>query len=291
MRHPHRLSLEDLELIHAIGARGSLTGAAKALGLDHSSAFRRLAAIEARLQGTLFRRSRRGYAPTESGELVIAGAGRILADSEDLQRALEGRDTRVEGRIRITIPDTLAEIAAAMCVAFARTHPGVRCDLIVANRFFDLQQPDAEVALRASASPPDGLSATRIGTIATDAYAPAGEAGGAATWDGPWIGFDDSLGHLSAAHWLRAHVAETDIAMRVNSLPAALAACRAGIGRALLPRYLADPVPEVTRLSPTLPEIRTDLWFATHADLRRTARIRLLRGFVRDWLPRRLNGG
>ncbi|MEZ0471480.1 LysR family transcriptional regulator [Luteimonas salinilitoris] len=288
MRH-HRLSLEDLELVHAIGAHGSLTGAARALALDHSSAFRRLAAIEARLEGTLFRRSRRGYAPTESGELVIAGAGRILADSERLQRALEGRDTRVEGRIRITIPDTLTGIAAAMCAAFTRKHPGIRCDLIVGNRFFDLQQPDAEVALRASVSPPDGLSATRIGTIATAAYAPAGEAG--ASWDGPWIGFDDSLGHLSSAHWLRTHVADADIAMRVNSLPAALAACRAGIGRALLPRYLADPAPEVTRLSPPLPEIRTDLWFAIHADLRRIARIRLLRGFVRDWFPSRLDGG
>ncbi|MGH8084558.1 MAG: LysR family transcriptional regulator [Lysobacter sp.] len=289
MRH-ERLSLDDLELVRSIGTSGSLAGAVKALGVDHSSAFRRLAAIEARTGAALFRRSRRGYTPTDAGELVIVAAQRILADAEGLQRQLAGGDARAEGRIRITVPDTLARVAAGMCAAFAAEHPALRCDLVVGNAFSSLQQRDVDVALRASPSPPDGLSAKRLGPIATAAYAPVAEKRGPPLPGGRWIGFDETLSHLSSARWLHEHVPDAAIAMQVNALPAALAACQSGIGRALLPAYFGDAADGVKRLSTLLPDIRTDLWFATHPDLRRSARVRLLREFATDWLPARVAG-
>lgn len=286
-----RLSLEDFELLRAIGARGSLSGAAKALALDHSSAFRRLAAIEARAGAALFRRSRSGYVATEAGAVAIAGAQRILDDADRLQRQLAGRDA--QGRLRITIPDTLAAVAARMCAAFSRQHPSVRCDLSVANAFVNLQQPDADVALRASALMPDGLSVRRIASISTAVYvasaAKVGKRSGLA--EGEWVGFDDALSHLSSAHWLRAHVGDERIAMRVNSLPAALAACQAGIGRALLPCYYADAAGGVKRLSGPMAEVPTELWFAVHPDLRRSAKVKLLREFAMGWLPARVEVG
>ncbi len=288
-----RLSLEDFELLRAIGAHGSLSGAAKALALDHSSAFRRLAAIEARAGAALFRRSRSGYVATEAGAVAIAGAQRILDDADRLQRQLAGRDAQPQGRLRITIPDTLAAVAALMCAAFSRQHPSVRCDLSVANAFVNLQQPDADVALRASALMPDGLSVRRIASISTAVYvasaAKVGKRSGLA--EGEWIGFDDALSHLSSAHWLRAHVGDERIAMRVNSLPAALAACQAGIGRALLPCYYADAAGGVKRLSGPMAEVPTELWFAVHPDLRRSAKVKLLREFAMGWLPARVEVG
>ncbi|MFQ6311570.1 LysR family transcriptional regulator [Lysobacter capsici] len=288
-----RLSLEDFELLRAIGAHGSLSGAAKALALDHSSAFRRLAAIEARAGAALFRRSRSGYVATEAGAVAIAGAQRILDDADRLQRQLAGRDAQAQGRLRITIPDTLAAVAARMCAAFSRQHPSVRCDLIVANAFVNLQQPDADVALRASALMPDGLSVRRIASISTAVYVASGAKVGKRSGlaEGDWIGFDDALSHLSSAHWLRAHVGDERIAMRVNSLPAALAACQAGIGRALLPCYYADAAGGVKRLSGPMAEVPTELWFAVHPDLRRSAKVKLLREFAMGWLPARVEVG
>lgn len=292
MRH-ERLSLDDLELVRAIGAHGSLTGAAKALALDHSSAFRRLAAVEARVGAALFRRSRRGYTPTDAGELTIASAQRVLVETERLQRELAGRDARTEGRIRITLPDTLAPVAARMCGAFRVEQPGLRCDLVVANAFLSLQQQDADVALRASVLPPEGLSSRKVAAISIAAYTAAGRGGGrgkaaldeAALAQGDWIALDESLAHLSSAQWLRERVPAERIAMRVNTLPAALAACEAGLGRALLPCYLADASPLVRRISAPLPQVRADLWFATHPDLRRSAKVKLLREFALKWLP------
>lgn len=287
MRH-ESLSMKDFELVRAIGASGNLTCAAKLLALDHSSAFRRLASIEQRIGAALFRRSRLGYAPTEAGELVIAGAQRILADAERLQRELSGRDARAEGSLRITIPDTLASVAAQWCAAFVAQYPSIRCDLVVANAFVNLQRRDADVALRACAAMPDGLSSKRLGAIATAVYAPAQDAHPGICREGAWIGFDDALAHLSSAQWLGTHVAEDRIVMRVNSLPAALAACQAGLGRTLLPCYFGDAASGIRRASEPLEEVRTTLWFATHPDLRGSARIRLLREFALHWLPPRI---
>ena len=284
MRHD-RLSLEDLELVRAIGASGSLSGAVRSLEVDHSAAFRRLAAIEARAGAVLFRRSRRGYTPTEAGELVMATAQRMLADAEHLSRQLAGQDARAEGLIRITIPDTLAAVAARLCADFRRAHPALRCDLIVANAFSSLQQRDADVALRASEGPPTGLSAKRLADIPTAAYAARGERDRRPVPEGEWVGFDESLAHLSSARWLQQHVPQARIAMRVNSLPAALAACQSGLGRALLPCYFADEAKGLKRLSAPLVEVRTQLWFVTHPDLRRSAKVRVLREFAAGWVP------
>jgi DNA-binding transcriptional LysR family regulator len=287
MQH-ESLSLKDFELVRAIGASGNLTCAAKLLALDHSSAFRRLASIEQRVGTALFRRSRRGYAPTDAGELVIAGAQRILADAERLHRELSGRDARAEGRLRITIPDTLAGLAAQLCAAFVAQYPSIRCDLVVANAFVDLERRDADVALRACAAMPDGLSSKRLAAIATAIYAPQHDPHPGSHREGAWIGFDDALAHLSSAQWLGAHVAEDRIVMRVNSLPAALAACQAGLGRTLLPCYFGDAAGGLRRVSEPLEEVRTTLWFATHPDLRRSAKVRLLREFAQRWLPERI---
>lgn len=288
MRHTARLSLDDFELLRAIGAHGSLSGAAKALALDHSSAFRRLGAIEARAGTPLFRRSRTGYTATEAGAIAIEGAQRILDDADQLQRQLAGRDARGGARLRITIPDTLAEVAARLCAAFTAAHPQIGCDLSVSNAFVNLQQPEADVALRACALMPNGLSVRRVGSIATAVYAASAAKAGKreALAEGAWVGFDDTLSHLSSATWLRANVDQARVAMRVNSLPAALAACKAGVGKALLPCYFADAAGGVKRVSAPLPEVPTELWFAIHPDLRRSARVRALREFALAWLPK-----
>lgn len=102
------LDVADLRLVAAIGAAGSLSGAARQLKVDHSTAFRRLNLIETRTGARLFERGRDGYAPTAAGEEAIAVAARVLGELNDLDRKLSGRDLRPSGTVRITTTDTLA---------------------------------------------------------------------------------------------------------------------------------------------------------------------------------------
>jgi len=275
-------SLDDLALVRAIAAHGSLAGAARELGVDHSNAFRRLGALEARTGVTLFRRSRRGYAATEAGELAAAAAERVLAETALLSRELQGRDERVQGLLRITAPDTLVRHAVELCGAFEAQHPSVRFELVINNAFLTLQKRDADVALRPARRSPPGLSVRKLAPIATAAYQAKGKRGAAGAER--WIGLGDALAHLDAAQWLHAHVDPAQIAIVVDTLPAALAACEAGMGRALLPCFYAEASPRLRRLGPPLAEVQSQLWFVTHPDLRRSTRVRLFRDFAQAWV-------
>lgn len=281
---PAEWSLEDLDLVRAIAANGSLAGAARELRLDHSNAFRRLGAVEARLGVRLFRRSRHGYEPTDAGELAARTAERVLAQTTQLSRELQGIDEQVQGLLRVTAPDTLARHLIDLCRAFEAEHPAVRFELVVNNAFLALQQREADVALRPARQSPPGLSVRKLVPVATAAYAAKRRVGGTPE---RWIGFGEALAHLDAAQWLRTQVPPEQIALVVDTLPAALAACEAGVGRALLPCYQAASSPRLRRLGAALPQVQSQLWFATHPDLRSSARIRLFRDFATDWFAAR----
>jgi len=99
----------ELRLVLAIQRAGSLTAAAKALTIDHSTAFRRLNALEARLDLRLFERLPGGlYQATAAGERMAVAAERMEDEALALDRDITGRDHRLSGRLRVTSSETLA---------------------------------------------------------------------------------------------------------------------------------------------------------------------------------------
>ena len=277
------LALEDLRLVAAIGEAGSLTGAAKRLGVDHSTAFRRLGAVEARLGLRLFERARNGYAPTPGGEEAIASAGRILGELAALERRLAGRDLRPSGVVRVTTTDTLVELLTPLLAAFRAAHPGITVELATSNLFFTLTRRDADVAIRPAPSAPEDLVARRIAGIAfapfaAPAYLAAREAGDLEALD--WLGPDDTLAHLGLARWLKARVPAARVVYRASSLLALREAARAGLGVAPLPCYLAGADPGLRQLGAPQPGMASTLWLITHPDLRRSARVRAFLDFM-----------
>jgi DNA-binding transcriptional LysR family regulator len=286
---PEAFSPYDLRLIRAIGAAGTLAGAARLLKVDHSTAFRRLCTIESRLGATLFERARAGYTPTPAGEMVIAAGARILAELNDLERRLAGEDLRPSGIVRLTTTDTLVDLIAPALAALRTEHPGIIVELIVANTFLTLTRREADIALRPAMAAPEWLAGRRLATVATAPYASAaylGRSGSRSLREYDWLGFDDSLGHLRSARWVSANLPEERIVFRADSLLALRSATTAGLGVAALPCYLADPAPELRRITTPLPDMEASLWLLTHPDLRRVMRIRSVLDFMADALSR-----
>lgn len=280
--------LDDLRLLRAIGEVGSLSGAARQLGVDHSTAFRRLGALESRVGVRLFERARDGYTPTLAGEAALVSVDRILDDLVDLERRLAGEDLRPEGIVRITTADTLLALVAPLLAELRRAHPGIRIELVVDNAFLTLTKRDADVALRPIAAPPNHLVGRRLAALATAAYAAPGYLAhrppGRLLPEEDWIGFEDSLGHLLSADWLRRNVDGGRIVCRANSLLALREAARAGMGVAALPCYLADPDSDLRRIGGPIAEMEVSLWLLTHPDLRRVARVRTVIDFLAEAL-------
>ncbi len=285
------IGLEDLRLVRAIGEAGTLAGAARGLGVDHSTAFRRLGALEKRLGVRLFERARDGYSPTPAGEAAIATASSMLESLVTLERQLAGEDLRPSGVVRITTTDTLVDFIAPGLAAFRAAHPEIALELVAANAFFTLTRRDADVAIRPSLNVPDHLVGRRLATIAMAPYAaPAylADRGRTRSFDAlDWLGLDESLAHLGASAWMRKHVPPERVIFRSSSLLALQAAARAGHGVAPLPCYMGDADPGLSRLGSVIVEMASALWLLTHPDLRRVARIRAFLDFMAPWLEER----
>lgn len=277
-------TLGDLRLIRAVGEAGSLTGAARVLAVDHSTAFRRLRAVEERLGAQLFERARDGYTPTSAGEAAMVAAASIMDELGSLERRLAGEDLRPSGMVRLTTTDTLLALTTPMLAALRTKHPEITVELVVANSFLTLTKRDADIAVRPVAAAPEHLVGRRLAALATALYAAPSylerRRADTAISAHDWLGVEDSLSHLRSARWIEANVPKQRVVYRANSLVALAAAARAGMGVAALPTYLADPDPDLRRVHPPLAEMEVSLWLLTHPDLRRVARIRTVLDFL-----------
>lgn len=289
------LAWDDIRLVAAIAAAGTLPAAATRLGLDHSTVFRRLRRIDDALGTPAFERGRAGYLPTEAGAEIAALAARIEEDRDAVLRRVAGRAPSPAGEVRIATSDALLSgLLLPLLAEFGNACPDVRLDLVTGNTALNLSRRDADVAIRASNAPPDTLVGRRVARIAWAPYAAAPQAPpGAApaddaalfAADAPWVGFGDALSGLSAAAHLRAHLPEERrIAARFDTVGGLVAGVEAGLGRGLLPCFAAARRPALARLAPPVDALATDLWLLTHPDLRQVPRVRVLLDFLAERL-------
>lgn len=277
--------LNDLRFVSAIAAAGTLAGAARRLAVNHATVFRRLEAIEARLGVRLFERGGGRYTPTPEGEALALAGTQVESTAAEVLRRVAGRDLRPSGLVRITTTDTLAQtVLPAMLGPLRAGYPEIGLQIHVTNELQNLSRRDADIAIRPSSQPPSHLLGRRIGVIG---YAVYGERGAVQQWrgpradwpawrDAPWVAIDDSLSQHRSLAWLARQLPLAEVALRCNSFMAVAHACAQGLGLAVLPCCVGDTMPALRRVGERLAELDTEAWLLTHADLRDTARIRVV---------------
>jgi DNA-binding transcriptional LysR family regulator len=269
---------DDLRLFLAVARAGSLSGAARTLGVTHSTVFRRIGAFEARLGVRLFDRMPGGYALTAAGEEMRNSVLRIEEQIAALALKVTGQDQRPSGMIRITTTDLLAVGLLPRHIAVFRAEwPGIEIEVVVADTMLDLTRREADVALRIGNPVQETLVGRRVGRLAFAVYAASGPSA-REPGDSDWIGYGSAHGPLSRslARWWP----QMRQVFRTNSIIAAHAAARAGMGLAALPCVLADCDPELVRAASLPEDFMLDLWLLTHEDLRHTARVRIFLDFM-----------
>jgi DNA-binding transcriptional LysR family regulator len=285
------------QLVLAVHRASSLTGAAKALDIDHSTAFRRLNALETRLGVRLFERLPGGaYQATPAGERMAAAAERMEDEALAIERDIAGRDHRLSGRLRVTSSETLAYRKLTSHLAtFRRTHPGIVVELVVDNRVLNLSRREADIALRPMRPKEGDLWGRKLADVAWTVYGATGylkERGGAVSSPEDLgrhalIGWEETAVGIMAADWLNRTVPDNAFVYRTNSLVNQFIAAKAGIGLALLPCYLGDEDRDLARALPdAVPDLVGELWIVTHADLKKTARVRAFFDIVGEGLAR-----
>ena len=276
---------DDYRHFLAIEQAGSVLGAAKRLGVNHTTVLRRIAGLERRLGVRLFERLRTGYTPTAAGEELREVVLRVQQALLDAEHRLSGKDLQLSGAVRIATTDTLsAGLLLPHLRAFRELHPRIQLQVIGSNRFANLTRREADIAIRATNQPPDNMLGRKIGVARSAIYGASsyldqrGYDPAADRHD--WIGLDETLAHLPEYRWLERRVPPERIVLRINNLLHKIAVVKAGHGIAPLLCFLAEREPDLIRLAEPEPLFDTDIWLLSHPDLRQVARVRAFLEFI-----------
>jgi DNA-binding transcriptional LysR family regulator len=254
---------EDIRVFIALARHGSLSGAARALSVNHATVARRVASLERTLGNRLVERRPNGYLLTAAGDHALAAAKAMETAAAALSRG--GADHTPRGLVRISAtPGMTQGFLISRMAGLASRHPGLDIEIATDVRAVSLERREADIALRFG-RPKDGdLIARRAVTFGYGLY-------GSTEWRRRikrgvtpiFIGFDEATAHIPDAQWLARQFPRARFALRNGNQFAQAAAAEAGVGIALLPHFIGRAN---HALAPCLPDPMPparELWLVT----------------------------
>lgn len=273
---------DDLKPFLAVARHGSTTAAARALGVDQSTVQRRVAELERRVGQALVMRHPTGYRLTPYAQDLLPLAEAVERQVALLEQHIRGSARELNGVIRLTCPEPLVQrITRSPLLDHLRSaHPRLSVEFVISDRYLDLAQGDADVALRSGDTVDgklvgrkvaDSLWAVYASRDYVDAHGAPASAREAALHR--WIGFDAAMANHRATQWLRGVLPDARLAATASSVLGAVQSAKAGVGIAALPTALGDAEPDLVRLFGPVPEL-TRIWrILTTPALRHTPRV------------------
>lgn len=282
MGAPKELDWDDLRyFLRAVRAE-TLAGAARAMGVEHTTIGRRLTALERSLGASVVLRGPEGLRVTPLG-------ARLIPLVEEVERAVSAvRDVGASqrGRVRLAVPSGFTRLFTAGLAKLCTDHPGLSLELVSGSRPVDLKKGEADLAIRSGPVVDKELVARKLCASGFSLYAAESYLARRPAPDDPndltghdLIGFDPSLAAVPAARWLEERSATATIVLRSREMTDMLAAACGGAGLAVLPCMLGDSEPTLRRLTPDVLASRTlSLIYRREAKL--SQHVRAVIGFV-----------
>lgn len=273
----HNENWDDLRFVLAVAEAGTVSGAARRLGVNHATVLRRIAAFEDRHGVEVFNKTSKGY-EIKPERLAMVDATREVANAvRSLENVLAGREAPLVGTVRISTTDTFSQTLLPRLVrAFHNDVSGLKLALISTGSHSDFSRSHADIAVRPTARLSDDL----YGEVAADlGFAAYGTLDGEQTW----LGMAGNLARTGLALWMSDHVGADQISGAADSFMAMTGLVRQGMGRAVLPCVLGDAAPELVRLdAPQVPSV--PIWVACHREMAGVSRILAVRRFLQEGL-------
>ncbi|MCB8823270.1 LysR family transcriptional regulator [Microvirga rosea] len=273
---------DDLRHFVALADSGSLSAAARRLGVEHATVARRVAALEASVGAKLVDRRGGRYELTRDGESVAQHARRMETETFAIERSIRARQDEAATEVSVSAPPVFAtEIIAPRLPRLKDAYPMIRLRLLGQSHAVSLPRREADLALRLVRPSDTTLVARKIGTIVYRLYGSAEYLAARHPAEHEFIAFDDSLDDVSQQAWLKMIAAPRPIVFRTNDLAIQCSAAEAGFGIAALPDFLAKRC----GLVDADPENRShtrDAWLTYHEDLRDNAAVAVVARFIAE---------
>lgn len=275
-----KLDWNDLQHFVTLVEKETLTAAAEALDVQHSTVSRRVAQLEASLGLRLFDRIGKRYLLTEDGTRIYTHAQELAKDIHSLQRLARGAG-EMQARVVVTAPPVILRdlLSTRKLTAFARKFPHIRLVLHGDARISDLHARQADIALRLVRPEQNDLVIRRLCIVRFALYACA-----------PYLRrprknwrFILLPASSNQGRWARQIIGHETAALECNDFLLIKQCVIEGMGIGLLPEFFVSPTDELKPVSlrGKSPEVlEEDLYLVMHEDVRRSPAVRAVADFL-----------
>ena len=280
---------DDVRFFLAVARAGSLSGAARALGVGHVTVGRRITLLEKRLGVTLLNRTPDGFSTTSAGQAILRECVAMESAATDLERIVAGRDSRIAGSVRVTTTEPLAyQLVAPAIAPLHETHPALQVDLITGVRSLDIARREADLAVRFARPSASDLVCRKLGEIGFSLYATKrylSRAGIPKRGRG-LAGFDlitfTGAPAATSPFFMGESLEGARVALRCDSPLIQIRAAANHVGIVEAACFLGDSSPGLVRVWPDEAPARRVAWLIMHQDLQRAARVKAVSGVITE---------
>lgn len=271
---------------------GSLSAAARKLGLTQPTLSRQVAAIEQRLGVTLFERAGKSMVLTATGLDLLEHVRKMGSAADALGMAATGRSQTVEGIVSVSASDMVATYLLPRLVRQIRQEvPGIAIEVIATNAISDLQRREADIAIRHVNPDRPELIARLIRQASASFYASQDwvethghprNAQDAASL--PFVGSDRAGRYLAYLHEHGLPLSEANFSCYADHSVAHWGLVCQGLGIGAMMDEIARETPGVVRVLDDVPAVQFPIWLVTHTELHTSRKIRVVFDFLAEGL-------
>jgi DNA-binding transcriptional LysR family regulator len=269
---------DDLRVFLTLAREGSLTTAARSLGVSHPTVARRVRALEQRIGARLFDRLPDRFVPTSAGEELLGDTQAMERAAESIHRRSAGLTDTARGVVRVSAGEAMAALIARHLPWLRARLKHIEFELNASHTLANLSRREADLLIREQVPDLAGIVTRKLGRVAYAVYGHPDLAVGKPTEARlrtlPWLGFDDDHSYMPGQAWLQELLAGARPVVRANNWLVLHEAARAGTGLAVLPCYLGDADLILRRVGGLIESVFADQWLLVHRDLRALPRVR-----------------
>lgn len=294
MPAPTRLNWDDLRIFLEVNRSKTLTAAARQLRIDDSTVSRRIAALEASLNETLFIRDSAGLHPTPRGLELLMCVQDMERGALAITEPAIASDRTPCGHVRVATMEGIASLyLAAEFVALRERYPLLEVELVTSSNQVQVNRREADIFISFFPTAGRGLAVTEIGAFQLHLYASPeylARAGTPRSVDDltghDFVSYVDDLVQLDTVRWLREGVPNPRVVFHSSSMLAQMFAAGGGAGIVMLPTFARA---ERFGLVPVLGrrvEVGRMLYLAVHKELQHTPRVKAVCEFLQEIIAR-----